>query len=90
MHRTDLLACLATATLLSAGGCGQDNAGPARQYMAELSGSLISFVHDPDSIIDHQFGVSIGAYGSTSGNIELLPELGMPLTVTVRHEPPRR
>jgi hypothetical protein len=66
------------------------DAGPARQYMAELSGSLISFVHDPDSIIDHQFGVRIGAYGSTSGNIELLPELGMPLTVTVRHEPPRR
>jgi len=66
------------------------DAGPAREYMAELSGSLISFVHDPDSIIDHQFGVSIGAYGSTSGNIELLPELGMSLTVTVRHEPPRR
>jgi len=60
--------------------------GPDRQYMAELSGSLISFVHDPDSIIDHQFGAGIGNYGSMSGNTELLPELGMPLTVTIRAE----
>jgi len=64
--------------------------GPARQYMAELSGSLISFVHDPDSVIDHQFGVSIGAYGSAAGNTELLPEIGMPLTVRVSYDPDKR
>ena len=59
------------------------DAGPEKLYMAEMSGSLISFVHDPDSVIDHEIGVSIGAYGATSGNIELLPELGMQVVVTV-------
>jgi len=65
------------------------NAGDG-QFMPELSGILISFVHDPDGIIDHQSGIGVGAYGSITGNTELLPELGMPLTITVRHEPKRR
>ena len=64
--------------------------GPDRQYMAELSGSLISFVHDPDSIIDHQFGISIGDYGAATGNTELLPEIGMSLTVTVSYQAQER
>ena len=59
-------------------------------FMPELSGILISFIHDPDGVIDHQSGIGVNAYGSVSGNTELLPEVGMPLTVTVRHVPKPR
>ncbi len=54
-----------------------------RQLTAELSGTLIGFVHDPDSIIEHRDGAGIGAYGMVTGNNELLPPEGAPVTVSV-------
>jgi hypothetical protein len=56
-------------------------------FMPELSGILVGFVHDPDGIIDHRSGIGVNEYGSISGNTELLPEIGMSLTVTFRHVP---
>lgn len=51
--------------------------------MAEASGTLIGFVHDPLSIIDHQKGAGVGAYGMMTGNSALLPPEGTPVTLTV-------
>ena len=33
------------------------------QYMAEMDGTLIGFVHDPSSVIEHQSGLGLGNYG---------------------------
>ncbi len=51
--------------------------------MAEMSGTLIGFVHDPLAIIEHRTGAGIGAYGSITGNGDVLPEEGSEITVTV-------
>ena len=53
------------------------------ELMAETIGTLIGFVHDPYSIIDHRFGAGVGAYGLITGNAGLLPPKGSPLTVTI-------
>ena len=50
---------------------------------AELSGTLIGFVHDPFSIIEHREGARSGSYGMITGNSELLPPEGSPITLTV-------
>jgi len=63
---------------------------PDGVFMPELSGILISFVHDPDGVIDHRIGIGVNAYGAVTGNTELLPKVDMPLTVTVRHVPKSR
>ncbi len=54
-----------------------------KQYMAEIGGTLIGFVHDPNSVIDHRAGAGIGAYGLITGNEEVLPPQGSPVTLTV-------
>ena len=41
-----------------------------KQFMAEVGGTLIGFVHDPYSVIDHSNGAGIGAYGLITGNEE--------------------
>ena len=51
--------------------------------LAEMSGSLIGFVHDPTSIIEHRKGAPAGSYGMVKGNADLLPPEGSPITVTV-------
>jgi len=53
------------------------------RFMADVSGALISFVHDPFAIIDHRNGAAIGAYGLLTGNNDLLPPEGATLSVTV-------
>lgn len=53
-------------------------------YMAEEVGTLIGFVHDPASIIEHSAGVGIGAYGSIGGNGELLDDEGMELALKIK------
>ena len=52
-------------------------------YLADSSGSLIGFVHDPMTIIEHRLGLGIGAYGSILGNKDLLPPIGTRMTLTV-------
>lgn len=59
------------------------NTQPDGQFSAELFGTLIGFVHDPDAIIEHRRGAGIGAYGSIIVNAELLPPEGAPVSVSV-------
>ena len=51
--------------------------------LAEMSGTLIGFVHDPLSIIEHRKGARAGSYGMVKGNSELMPPEGSPITLTV-------
>jgi hypothetical protein len=55
------------------------------RFVADATGTLIGFVHDPASIIEHRTGLGIGAYGSVQGNPEVLPPIGsaVELIVTV-------
>lgn len=53
------------------------------QFMAEVGGTLIGFVHDPYSVIDHSNGGGIGAYGLITGNEDKLPPKGSAITLTV-------
>jgi hypothetical protein len=52
--------------------------------MAEMSGTLIGFVHDPMSVIEHSTGTGTGTYGLVTGNEDLLPAEGSEITVTVK------
>jgi hypothetical protein len=54
-------------------------------YAADVTGTIIGFVHDPASIIEHRAGLGIGAYGSVQGDEKILPPLGsgVDLIVTV-------
>jgi hypothetical protein len=57
---------------------------PDGRYMAAMSGSLISFVHDPESIIQHRRGIGLGNYGSVTLNPEITPPAGTKVAVIVR------
>jgi hypothetical protein len=52
-------------------------------YAAEQTGTLIGFVHDPLTIIEHRTGLGIGAYGFIAGNPALLPPVDTPIVLTV-------
>ncbi len=54
-----------------------------KEFMADAGGTLIGFVHDPYSVIDHANGAGIGEYGLMTGNAELLPEEGTQIMLTV-------
>lgn len=53
------------------------------QFMAETGGTLIGFVHDPYSVIDHVNGGGIGDYGLLTGNDAVLPAEGSAITLSV-------
>jgi hypothetical protein len=57
---------------------------PDGQFAADITGTLIGFVHDANSVIESVLGLGIGAYGSVSGNAALLPPAGTPIEVIVR------
>jgi len=50
--------------------------GPDGRYLAADTGTLVGFVHDPISVIEHRDGLGIGAYGAIGGNTELVPVPG--------------
>ena len=52
------------------------------QFAADVTGTLIGFVHDANSIIESALGVGIGAYGSVRGNA-MLPPVGSPIELIV-------
>ena len=54
-----------------------------QEFMAERGGTLIGFVHDPYSVIEHKTGGGIGAYGLLTGNETLLPAEGSAIRLTV-------
>lgn len=54
------------------------------QYLAHLDGTLIGFVHDPASIVEHRSGVGLGQYGAAGANSNLVPSPQTPITLTLR------
>ena len=54
-----------------------------KEFMADAGGTLIGFVHDPYSVIDHRKGAGIGNYGLVTGNEEVLPPVGTAITLTI-------
>jgi len=66
---------------------GSSTSEDGQQFMAERGGTLIGFVHDPYSIIDHRTGGGIGAYGLITGNEALLPAEGSAIRLTVGFAP---
>jgi len=56
-------------------------------YAASMSGNLIGFVHDPDSIIQHQKGLGLGDYGAITFDPDVMPSDLTKVTVTVSRSP---
>lgn len=54
------------------------------RYAAEMVGTLIGFVHDPESIIQHRRGLGLGKYGSVAINPAVAPPVGTRVEVSVR------
>ena len=54
-----------------------------QQFMADMTGTLIGFVHDLFSIIEHETGGGIGAYGLLTGDDAVLPPEGSAIRLTV-------
>jgi len=46
------------------------------RYGADLAGTLVGFVHDPNDVVEHRAGLGIGRYGSIVGNTALMPPAG--------------
>jgi len=57
---------------------------PDGQFAADITGTLIGFVHSPNTIIDSVAGLGMGAYGSVSGNAALLPPVGTLIELVVQ------
>jgi hypothetical protein len=53
------------------------------RYAADVAGTLVGFVHDPNDVIEHRAGLGIGHYGSIQGNSALLPPVGTPVELIV-------
>lgn len=62
--------------------------GPGNRYLAQDSGTLIGFVHDPISVIEHRDGLGIGAYGALAGNAQLAPAPGTRVWLSVTNLEP--
>lgn len=62
---------------------GSNTSPDGKHFMADVGGTLIGFVHDPDSVIEHRNGAGIGAYGLITGNEDVLPEEGSAVTLKV-------
>jgi hypothetical protein len=57
--------------------------GPYGGYAADLLGTLIGFVHDPASVIEHDAGLGMGNYGAVGGNMALLPPPGSAISLVI-------
>jgi hypothetical protein len=53
------------------------------RFAADVTGTLIGFVHDPNTIIESALGLGIGAYGSVNGNTALLPPAGADVDIVI-------
>ncbi len=56
---------------------------PEEQFAADVTGTLVGFVHDANSVVESVSGLGIGAYGSVSGNATLLPPVGSAIELIV-------
>ena len=57
---------------------------PDGQYLAQMDGVLVGFVHDPASIIEHATGFGQSLYGFVVPNTAVAPPKGTRVTVEVR------
>jgi hypothetical protein len=69
---------------------GSASMPPSGQFAADMTGTLVGFVHDANSIIESVRGLGIGAYGSVSGNAQVLPPVGTPVELIVKLPHPGR
>ena len=60
---------------------------PRGEYLADVAGTLIGFVHDVSSVIHHRGGLGVGGYGSVIGNDEVLPPPGSPIVLEIARPP---
>ena len=58
-------------------------------FAADVTGTLVGFVHDPTSVIESVGGVGIGAYGSVQGNTAL-PPVGSAIELIVEVSPVKK
>jgi len=61
---------------------------PDYPYLAEQSGTLIGFIHDKDSIIEHREGIGLGKFGRVELDKSMAPPIGTPVRVTVGNAAP--
>lgn len=50
--------------------------GPDGRYQADVDGTLVGFVHDPASVIEHRTGFGLNDYGSVGGSPARCPDVG--------------
>ena len=65
------------------------NMGGGR-FAADMTGTLVGFVHDNNSVIDTRYGLGIGSYGSINGNSTLLPPVGSAVELVIEVPAPAR
>ena len=58
-------------------------------FAADVTGTLIGFVHDPTSVLESVGGVGIGTYGSVQGNTAL-PAVGSAIELIVEVPPGKK
>jgi hypothetical protein len=69
---------------------GSSSIQPSGQFAADMTGTLVGFVHDANSIIESVRGLGIGAYGSVNGNEQVLPPVGTPVELILTLPRPGR
>ncbi len=62
---------------------GSATSPDGQQFLGDVGGTLIGFVHDPYSVIEHKSGGGIGAYGMLTGDEKILPPEGTAISLTV-------
>ena len=62
---------------------GSSTVDDGQIFMADMTGTLIGFVHDPASVIEHINGGGIGAYGLLTGDESVLPPEGTAISLSV-------
>lgn len=58
------------------------------QYLADLSGTLVGFVHRAETIIEHKQGIGLGNYGSVIVETATAPPVGTAIKLTIRRLQP--
>jgi len=84
-RRTD--ATLPSGPWVYTGGTFFDNGQGQKQFMAEMDGVLIGFVHSPSPVIENPREGAVNGYGSVVLNPNLGLKAGQPVTLIVRALP---
>jgi len=68
---------------------GSPTTRPGGPFAADVTGTLVGFVHDSNSIVESAVGIGIGAYGSVRGNA-MLPPVGSAIELIVEVGPVKK